>query len=41
VPHFSFGTVEMRICDAQATAAESDALASLIVACPCSGNAPT
>jgi carboxylate-amine ligase len=32
-PHFSFGTVEMRICDAQATAAESDALTSLIVAC--------
>jgi carboxylate-amine ligase len=32
-PHFSFGTVEMRICDAQATAQESDALASLIVAC--------
>ena len=32
-PHFSFGTVELRICDAQATAQESDALASLIVAC--------
>ncbi|HXM86115.1 MAG TPA: YbdK family carboxylate-amine ligase, partial [Solirubrobacteraceae bacterium] len=32
-PHFSFGTVEMRICDAQATAQESDALAALIVAC--------
>jgi len=32
-PHLSFGTVEMRICDAQATAQESDALASLIVAC--------
>jgi glutamate---cysteine ligase / carboxylate-amine ligase len=32
-PHFSFGTVEVRICDAQATAAESDALAALIVAC--------
>jgi glutamate---cysteine ligase / carboxylate-amine ligase len=32
-PHFSFGTVEMRICDAQATAGESDALASLITAC--------
>jgi glutamate---cysteine ligase / carboxylate-amine ligase len=31
-PHFSFGTVEVRICDAQATAAESDALAQLIVA---------
>ena len=32
-PHFSFGTVEVRICDAQPTAAESDALAALIVAC--------
>ncbi len=32
-PHFSFGTVEVRICDAQATAAESDGLAALIVAC--------
>jgi carboxylate-amine ligase len=32
-PHFSFGTVEVRICDAQATAPESDALAQLIVAC--------
>jgi carboxylate-amine ligase len=32
-PHFSFGTVEVRICDAQATAAESEGLASLIVAC--------
>jgi carboxylate-amine ligase len=32
-PHFSFGTVEVRICDAQATAHESDALAALIVAC--------
>ncbi len=32
-PHFSFGTVEIRICDAQATAQESDALASLMVAC--------
>jgi carboxylate-amine ligase len=32
-PHFSFGTVEVRICDAQATAAESDALAALIVGC--------
>src|SRR3954454_2877467 len=32
-PHFSFGTVEVRICDAQATATESDALAALIVAC--------
>jgi carboxylate-amine ligase len=32
-PHLSFGTVEVRICDAQTTAAESDALAALIVAC--------
>jgi carboxylate-amine ligase len=32
-PHFEFGTVEVRICDAQSTAGESDALASLIVAC--------
>jgi carboxylate-amine ligase len=32
-PHFAFGTVEVRICDAQPTAAESDALAALIVAC--------
>jgi carboxylate-amine ligase len=32
-PHFSFGTVEVRICDAQPTAAESDGLAALIVAC--------
>jgi carboxylate-amine ligase len=32
-PHFSFGTVEVRICDAQATASESDALAALMVAC--------
>jgi carboxylate-amine ligase len=32
-PHFSFGTVEVRICDAQATAQESDALAGLMVAC--------
>ena len=32
-PHFSFGTVEVRICDAQPTAQESDALAGLIVAC--------
>jgi carboxylate-amine ligase len=31
-PHFSFGTVEVRICDAQGTASESDALAALIVA---------
>jgi carboxylate-amine ligase len=32
-PHFSFGTVEVRICDAQSTAGESDALAALMVAC--------
>jgi carboxylate-amine ligase len=32
-PHFSFGTVEVRICDAQTTAQESDALAALITAC--------
>jgi carboxylate-amine ligase len=32
-PHLSFGTVEVRICDAQATAGESDGLAALIVAC--------
>jgi carboxylate-amine ligase len=31
-PHLSFGTVEVRICDAQSTAAESEALAALIVA---------
>jgi carboxylate-amine ligase len=32
-PHLSFGTVEVRICDAQATANESDGLAALIFAC--------
>jgi len=32
-PHFAFGTVEVRICDAQATAGESEALAALIVTC--------
>jgi len=32
-PHFAFGTVEVRICDAQSTALESEGLASLIVAC--------
>src|SRR3954471_17311946 len=32
-PHLSFGTVELRICDAQTTAAESDALIGLHVAC--------
>lgn len=29
-PHFAFGTVEVRICDAQATAEESEAVAELI-----------
>jgi len=32
-PHHSFGTVEVRICDAQMTAEEADALTALIVAC--------
>ncbi len=32
-PHLSFGTVEVRICDAQTTAMESAALSALIVAC--------
>ncbi len=32
-PHFRFGTVEVRICDVQSTAGESEALAGLIVAC--------
>ncbi len=32
-PHLSFGTVEVRICDTQATAMESAALTALIVAC--------
>ncbi len=32
-PHFSFGTVEVRICDVQTTAQESDALAQLVTAC--------
>jgi carboxylate-amine ligase len=32
-PHLAFGTVEVRICDAQPTAPESDALAALLVAC--------
>jgi glutamate---cysteine ligase / carboxylate-amine ligase len=32
-PHLTFGTVEVRICDTQATAAEADALSALIVAC--------
>jgi carboxylate-amine ligase len=32
-PHHAFGTVEVRICDAQTRADESTALAGLIVAC--------
>lgn len=32
-PHHSYGTVEVRICDAQPTAEASSALAGLIVAC--------
>jgi len=32
-PHASFGTVEVRICDAQISAAESEGLAALVVAC--------
>jgi carboxylate-amine ligase len=32
-PHASFGTVEMRICDAQVTAAQSEGVAALVVAC--------
>ena len=32
-PHHDFGTVEVRICDAQTTAREADGLAELIVAC--------
>jgi carboxylate-amine ligase len=32
-PHLSFGTVEVRICDAQATAPEAEGVAALIVAC--------
>jgi glutamate---cysteine ligase / carboxylate-amine ligase len=32
-PHIGFGTVEVRICDAQMTAAESEALTLLMVAC--------
>jgi carboxylate-amine ligase len=31
--HHSFGTIEVRICDAQTTAGEADALIELIVAC--------
>jgi glutamate---cysteine ligase / carboxylate-amine ligase len=32
-PHFAFGTVELRICDAQSSASESEGLAALIAAC--------
>jgi glutamate---cysteine ligase / carboxylate-amine ligase len=32
-PHFEFGTVEVRICDAQSTVSESESLAALMVAC--------
>jgi carboxylate-amine ligase len=32
-PHHAYGTVEVRICDAQTTGPEADALAELIVAC--------
>jgi carboxylate-amine ligase len=32
-PHHTFGTVELRICDAQTSAADSTALAELISAC--------
>jgi carboxylate-amine ligase len=32
-PHHAYGTVEVRICDAQTTAPESDALTALIVGC--------
>jgi carboxylate-amine ligase len=32
-PHLEFGTVEVRICDAQTSATESEALTALIVAC--------
>jgi carboxylate-amine ligase len=32
-PHVAFGTVEVRIADVQATAAESDALTALVVGC--------
>jgi carboxylate-amine ligase len=32
-PHHSFGTVEVRICDAQTTAQEADGMAELMVAC--------
>jgi carboxylate-amine ligase len=32
-PHHAYGTVEVRICDAQTTAGEADALTALMVAC--------
>src|SRR3954469_19177320 len=32
-PHHAFGTVEVRICDAQTTAPEADALSELMTAC--------
>ena len=32
-PHLSYGTVEVRICDVQATASESEGLIGLIVGC--------
>jgi carboxylate-amine ligase len=32
-PHFTYGTVEVRICDAQSGATESEELAALVVAC--------
>jgi carboxylate-amine ligase len=32
-PHHAFGTIEVRICDAQSTGPEADALVELIVAC--------
>ncbi len=32
-PHHNFGTVEVRVCDAQTTGAEADGLAALIVGC--------
>jgi carboxylate-amine ligase len=32
-PHLTFGTVEVRICDVQLTAGESEALSTLILAC--------
>jgi glutamate---cysteine ligase / carboxylate-amine ligase len=32
-PHHDFGTVEVRVCDAQTTAPEADALQELLVAC--------